>query len=71
MREIRIQINGTNHISRIPDNMTLLEYIREELGMSGTKEDAIAAIAAVALFYWMGGRLCMHYTGHTGRWKKK
>ena len=37
MREIRIEINGSHYASRISDNLTLLDFIREEAGMSGTK----------------------------------
>ena len=38
MKEIRITVNGTLHELSVRPHATLLEIIREELGLTGTKE---------------------------------
>lgn len=38
MIDISVEVNGKTYMSSVRDNMTLLEYIRNELGMTGTKK---------------------------------
>ena len=35
---MRITINGTSHELQVPDNETLLDLLRDRLGLTGTKE---------------------------------
>ena len=43
--EIKVRINGADHEVRVPTTMTLLELIRDELGLTARKEDATTASA--------------------------
>jgi carbon-monoxide dehydrogenase small subunit len=36
--QIQIRVNGEEHQCQIPARMTLLQFIREQLGLTGTKE---------------------------------
>lgn len=35
---IRIKVNGRSREDAVPDNMLLLDYLRETLGLTGTKQ---------------------------------
>ncbi len=35
---VRITVNGDEYVRTVPTSMTLLQFVREELGLSGTKE---------------------------------
>lgn len=37
MGEIVLAVNGTEHRAEVPDDMQLIEFLRETLGMTGTK----------------------------------
>jgi len=37
MREIVVSVNGIEQRASVPDNMKLLEFLRETLGLTGTK----------------------------------
>lgn len=38
MRRVEVTVNGEKFVRHIPGHMTLLRFLREELGMTGTKE---------------------------------
>lgn len=37
-KEIRVRINGETYVRRVPARRTLLDFLREDLGLTGTKE---------------------------------
>jgi carbon-monoxide dehydrogenase small subunit len=38
MPKIRIKVNGTPHVASVPANLTLLDFLRDRLGLMGTKK---------------------------------
>jgi aerobic carbon-monoxide dehydrogenase small subunit len=38
MPKIRIKVNGTPHVASVPANLTLLDFLRDHLGLTGTKK---------------------------------
>ncbi len=37
MREIKVTVNGQSHQAEIPDHRTLLDFLRQDLALTGTK----------------------------------
>lgn len=37
-KEIKVKVNGTEYSRAVPAGMTLLKFLRDELGLTGTKE---------------------------------
>ena len=47
-RVLALTLNGRRRTDAVPDNLLLLDYLREVVGLTGTKRDATAASAALA-----------------------
>jgi hypothetical protein len=61
---IRFLLDGKVHaVADCAPTTTVLEYLRERLGRSGTKEAAPRAIAAPARWFWPNSRARTSVTG--------
>jgi aerobic-type carbon monoxide dehydrogenase small subunit (CoxS/CutS family) len=47
-RLVEYVLNGRPRVDAVPDNLLLLDYLREMVGLTGTKTAAMAASAAPA-----------------------
>jgi xanthine dehydrogenase YagT iron-sulfur-binding subunit len=48
MGDVTVRVNGTPHSLDVDSRMSLLDLLRERLGLTGTKRAAITACAARA-----------------------
>jgi len=47
-RILELTLNGRPRVDAVPDNLLLLDYLRETVGLTGTKTAVTAANAALA-----------------------
>jgi carbon-monoxide dehydrogenase small subunit len=73
MKKIRVKlnVNGKNHILNVPSNKTLLEVLREYLGLTGTKEGCGEGEcgACVVIMNGMAVNSCLVLVGQAGNSK--
>jgi 4-hydroxybenzoyl-CoA reductase subunit gamma len=57
-RILELTLNGRPRVDAVPDNLLLLDYLREVVGLTGTKQAVTAASAAPAPCSSMTSRVC-------------